>query len=755
MNGDSEGDGEDALAFRRNRGRSGRRLSPAIRADLEQITAPARQRPYIPRSVDRSRDTQAPVIEVSSDPPVREVVNLVSDDGPSAPIELSSDSHQGDSPILLEDRNGFDHPENDIISWNSPPPIQSTSPGTDQHENLHAQNVWSGPVHDQASWKSPVHDRPTRPQDYQPENMLSSPGSSSLSDISTDSRVGQQIATPLPSSYRLRSRRETQLKPFSSYAKKERALFGTRVVAIGDKTEEIPIDSDGSSDEQETEQSNLHSEPHSSFESDEDMEDEATDLSSEVSDLSELNTFHYARPEDRRGEDDDDTDDPTILGNDEEELWLARSNPVEEWIERDVLDYLNNQQDSGVEGKESSEDGAYGSKTSFTHGQSPAIWDRPIASSSKGPMIPWPEQQATSEGPDLHGEDPDEHLPLHLAHTPSPWPTNLSGSNDPRDKLRRAKALRTSPAALSKACEDQPPILLMSLSENRLSVECVDCPIFANIVRVIPKVVADKQNTNTYASYALQLLKMFGTGQMYCGEALVGGKRMLQHCQELSRPVNHQCLFYYIATRQNRKTTFVSMGIDDRIITALCSSYPVNVIDGLAKLIEHYLQCLFQLLPAKMLRMWLPNEVPLRPEIGLNVQPPIGPLGAPSAVFHTQASTDPEVRSYYDDKTKAKEHKRPAPQASHSRMYFWNGELCRRADFTTIGLSTEETKDMNIRLEKQSELKGSSEARTKANANRKERDKRRNLLGLSSKNFTKRLGWDATLGKHYILPDDA
>ena len=56
----------------------------------------------------------------------------------------------------------------------------------------------------------------------------------------------------------------------------------------------------------------------------------------------------------------------------------------------------------------------------------------------------------------------------------------------------------------------------------------------------------------------------------------------------------NESLHYFVATKPSRQVGFVTMGIDDDIITELCASESPLHLTALLSLVELYLACLFQ-----------------------------------------------------------------------------------------------------------------------------------------------------------------
>ena len=121
--------------------------------------------------------------------------------------------------------------------------------------------------------------------------------------------------------------------------------------------------------------------------------------------------------------------------------------------------------------------------------------------------------------------------------------------------------------------------------------------------------------------------------------------RMRNHIQQLALPNNRLTLHYCIATQETRVSDFITFSMPDDIISRLARYEPDKTLPALLTFVEHYLCCVFQTLPYNQLLVWLPPDTIRKPDIGLNVVPPVRPQFAAAEPF-LLGSTDQEIKNY-------------------------------------------------------------------------------------------------------------
>lgn len=133
----------------------------------------------------------------------------------------------------------------------------------------------------------------------------------------------------------------------------------------------------------------------------------------------------------------------------------------------------------------------------------------------------------------------------------------------------------------------------------------------------------------------------------YIGQADQVRRRVRNHRSEMKKG---KSLHHRIARVETRVSNFVLLGkwTDDAV---------VPMAPALLDLVEMYFSLLFQSLPKRSLTKWLPIDVPLRKETGLNIALPLyqAALAAGSkkraqlSFLDLKDSDDPEVRGYLKD----------------------------------------------------------------------------------------------------------
>ncbi|KAJ8606227.1 hypothetical protein MRB53_041099 [Persea americana] len=138
--------------------------------------------------------------------------------------------------------------------------------------------------------------------------------------------------------------------------------------------------------------------------------------------------------------------------------------------------------------------------------------------------------------------------------------------------------------------------------------------------------------------------------KMYLGQSVKTANRIQKHEKEIDEG-SDASLHYAIASHPDRDSTFVVLGI-------WTEDADIHFSSAMMDLVEMYFSLLFQTLPKRILEHFLPEDWPLRIEIGLQTATPLkqsaggdkSTLSIGGSIQLLRESSDPEVRKYASEK---------------------------------------------------------------------------------------------------------